>query len=43
MVTRVTITETGYETEEQARQTEEGYALSLENLLAHMEGRDLPH
>lgn len=41
--TRVTISETGYETKEQAFQTEEGYAMSLENLQAHIEGRSLPH
>lgn len=41
--TRVTITETGYESKEQARPTEEGYAMSLENLQAHLEGRSLPY
>ncbi|MBP1994878.1 SRPBCC domain-containing protein [Paenibacillus eucommiae] len=41
--TRVTITETGYETREQAKPTEEGYAMSLENLKAHLEGRRLPY
>lgn len=41
--TRATITETGYETREQAKPTEEGYAMSLENLKAHAEGRNLPH
>jgi uncharacterized protein YndB with AHSA1/START domain len=41
--TRVTITETGYETKEQAKPTEEGYAMSLENLKAHLEGRELPY
>lgn len=41
--TNVTITETGYETEEQAKPTEEGYAMSLVNLKAHLEGSSLPH
>lgn len=41
--TRVTITESGYETPEQAKPTEEGYAMSLENLRAHLEGRSLPY
>lgn len=41
--TRVTLTETGYETPEQARPTEEGYAMSLENLKAHLDGRSLPY
>nr|WP_264373557.1 SRPBCC domain-containing protein [Paenibacillus psychroresistens] len=41
--TRVTITETGYETREQAKPTEAGYAMSLENLQAHLEGKSLPH
>lgn len=40
---RVTMTETGYETKEQAKPTEEGYAMSLENLKAHLEGRALPY
>ncbi|CAH1218544.1 hypothetical protein PAECIP111891_04748 [Paenibacillus allorhizoplanae] len=41
--TRVTITETGYETQEQAKPTEEGYAMSLENLKAYLEGHELPY
>lgn len=41
--TRVTITETGYETAEQAKQTESGYEMSLENLQAFIGGRSLPH
>lgn len=41
--TKVTITETGYETQQQLKQTEEGYGMSLENLKAHMEGRELPY
>ncbi|MGO4497687.1 SRPBCC domain-containing protein [Paenibacillus sp. 2RAB27] len=41
--TRVTITETGYESEEQAKPTEEGYAMSLENLKAYLEGHELPY
>lgn len=41
--TRVTITETGYETKEQAQVTEEGYGMSLENLDAHIAGRSLPY
>lgn len=40
---RVTITETGYETREQAKPTEDGYAKSLENLQAHLDGRSLPY
>ncbi|WP_245809700.1 SRPBCC family protein [Cohnella massiliensis] len=31
------------ETKDQARQTEEGYGMSLENMQAHIEGRSLPH
>ncbi|MDR6554435.1 SRPBCC domain-containing protein [Paenibacillus qinlingensis] len=41
--TRVTITETGYETQEQAKPTEEGYAMSLDNLKAYLEGHELPY
>lgn len=41
--TRVTITESGYETRDQAKQTEEGYGMSLENLQAYIAGRKLPH
>lgn len=41
--TTVTITETGYETEEQAVPTQEGYTMSLMNLKAHLEGRSLPY
>jgi uncharacterized protein YndB with AHSA1/START domain len=41
--TTVTITETGYETEEQAMPTQEGYTMSLMNLKAHLEGNSLPY
>ncbi|MDQ0063092.1 SRPBCC family protein [Paenibacillus harenae] len=41
--TTVTITETGYETEEQAVPTQEGYTMSLMNLKAHLEGRGMPY
>ncbi|TDQ36612.1 SRPBCC domain-containing protein [Aureibacillus halotolerans] len=41
--TLVTLTETGYDTEEDAKLTEEGYQLSLENLQAFVDGRSLPH
>lgn len=41
--TQATITETGYESEEQAKQTKEGYAMSLENLKAFIEGTKLPY
>jgi hypothetical protein len=41
--TRVTITESGYETQQQAKPTEKGYAMSLQNLKAHLEGRSLPY
>ncbi len=42
-VTYVTMTETGYETEEQTKQTVNGYTMSLANLKAMLEGRSLPH
>ncbi|WP_165822706.1 SRPBCC domain-containing protein [Paenibacillus montanisoli] len=41
--TYVTMTETGCETEEQTRQTEAGYTMSLANLKALLEGGSLPH
>ncbi|WP_419872283.1 hypothetical protein [Candidatus Pristimantibacillus sp. PTI5] len=41
--TQATITETGYESEEQDRPTKEGYAMSLENLKAFIEGTKLPY
>lgn len=41
--TRVTMTETGYETEEQAQQTQEGYSMSLVNLKAYLEGGPIPY
>lgn len=41
--TRVTITESGYETQRELELTEEGYSFSLENLKAYVEGRELPY
>ncbi|WP_169087872.1 SRPBCC domain-containing protein [Paenibacillus sp. PL91] len=41
--TRLVLTESGYESREQARPTEEGYTMSLKNLKAHLEGRELPY
>ncbi|MDQ8734634.1 SRPBCC domain-containing protein [Paenibacillus sp. LHD-38] len=41
--TQVTITETGYESDDQTKPTKEGYAMSLENLKALIEGRSLPY
>jgi uncharacterized protein YndB with AHSA1/START domain len=47
--TRVTLTESGYELVPEGErqqwldQTSSGYSLSMENLKAHLEGRELPH
>lgn len=41
--TRVTITESGYETRSAVERTEQGYGMSLENLQALLEGRRLPY
>lgn len=41
--TRVTISETGYETAAQMEGTATGYGMSMENLRDHLEGRSLPY
>jgi hypothetical protein len=41
--TSLILSESGYESREQAKPTEEGYAMSLKNLKAHLEGRELPY
>ncbi|MDQ6419446.1 SRPBCC domain-containing protein [Paenibacillus sp. LHD-117] len=41
--TRVTMKETGYEDEAAAKQTEEGYTMSLANLYAFLSGNELPY